>query len=145
MPKVSETRVIKMARKDIYKILMDIEAYPGFIPFIRAARILEKKGNETRAEISIGLGNIGFSYKCAITETPYDEINIVDIAGPFKYLRARLTFADEGQGRTRVGYFFESQFRSRTMNAIADPIFNLKLKSTLANVEKFILRKKPRS
>ncbi len=143
MPKVSDSRVIKMARKDIYKLLMDIEAYPKFIPFIRAARVLEKKGHETRAEISIGLGNIGFSYKCLITDAPYDEINIVDLAGPFKYLRARLTFEDEGNGRTRVGYHFESQFRSRTMNAIADPIFNLKLKTTLANVEKFILRKRP--
>lgn len=142
MPKVSDSRIIRMPRKEIYKLLMNIEAYPDFIPFIRAARIVEKHGNESLAEISIGLGNIGFSYKCRITETPYDEINIVDIAGPFRFLRARLTFEDAGSGRTRVGYYFESQFRSRTMNVIADPIFNVKLKSTLSGVEKFIMKGK---
>lgn len=131
-----------MPRRELYKLLMAIEEYPRFIPFIRAARILEKKGSETLAEISIGLGNIGFVYKCRVTETPFDEINIVDVAGPFRFLKARLTFEDAGTGRTKVGYEFESQFRSRTMNAIADPIFNVKLKSTLANVEKFILRRK---
>lgn len=142
MPKVSDSRVIRMPRKDIYRLLMNIEAYPDFIPFIRAARIVERRGHESIAEISIGLGNIGFTYKCRVTETPYDEINIVDIAGPFRFLRARLTFEDEGSGSTRVGYHFESQFRSRAMNLIADPVFNVKLKGTLAGVEKFILKKK---
>lgn len=140
MPKVSDSRIIRMPRKELYKILMDMEKYPAFIPFIRAARILEKNGHDTLAEISVGLGNIGFVYKCRVTETRYDEINIVDIAGPFRFLRARLKFEDAGAGRTRVEYYFESQFKSRAMNAIADPIFNIKLKSTLANVEKFITR-----
>ena len=142
MPKVSDSRIIRMPRREIYKVLMDMERYPSFIPFIRGARILERQGRDTLAEISIGLGNIGFTYKCKVTETPFDEINIVDVSGPFKFLRARLTFEDAGEGSTKVGYHFESQFRSRTMNAIADPIFNLKLKSTLASVEKFILRRK---
>lgn len=142
MPKVRDSRIIRMPRKEIYKLLMDIEAYPDFIPFIRAARILEKHGRESIAEISIGLGNIGFTYKCRVTETPYEEINIADISGPFRFLRARLTFEDDGAGRTRVRYYFESQFRSRTMNAIADPIFNVKLKSTLSSIEKFILGRK---
>lgn len=142
MPKVSDSRIIRMPRKEIYRVLMDIEAYPDFIPFIRAARILEKHGHESIAEISIGLGNIGFTYKCRVIETPFDEINIADVSGPFRFLRARLTFKDEGAGRTRVGYYFESQFRSRAMNVIADPIFNVKLKSTLSSVEKFILKRK---
>ena len=142
MPKISDSRIIKMPRKELYKALMAMQEYPNFIPFIRAARILEKNGPETLAEISVGLGNIGFVYKCRVTETPFDEINIVDVAGPFRFLKARLTFEDAGAGRTKVGYDFESKFKSRTMNAIADPIFNIKLKSTLANVERFILRRR---
>ncbi|HYD17445.1 MAG TPA: type II toxin-antitoxin system RatA family toxin [Patescibacteria group bacterium] len=144
MPKVSDTRIIDVPRKELFRLLMDMEHYPEFIPFVRAARILAREGHETLAEIGIGLGTIGFNYKCRVTDKAHEEIDIVAVEGPFRYLRARLTFEDAGPGRTKVGYFFDSQFRSRTMNAIADPVFNIHLKSTLASVEKFILRRRSR-
>lgn len=142
MPTVDDSRLIRRPKKQVYRFLMAIEEYPKFIPFIRAARVVEKKGDVTIADVSVGLGPIGFVYRCRIVETPFDEINISAIDGPFRHLKARLTFEEQGRDATLVGYHFSSQFKSSAMNAIADPIFSGQLKSTLALAEKYIKRQK---
>lgn len=140
MPKISDSRTVSLPREKIYALMMDIEKYPSFIPFIRAARFTKRGEKESHARLRLGVAGIGFSYTCKIVETPYDEILIHAIEGPFEHLRARLTFEDAGKGKTRIGYEFESRFRSRRMNAVVDPIFNTLLKNTLRDVERYILR-----
>jgi len=141
MPKIHDSRVIAMPKRKIYDLMMDIEAYPRFIPFIRAARILSREGDSLTAEIRVGVPGLAFTYRCEVTATPHDEINVRDIAGPFRFLKAHMAFSD-APGGTRVDYHFESQFKSHMMNAVADPIFTPLLQSTLAGVEKFIKRRK---
>ncbi|MDE1152883.1 MAG: type II toxin-antitoxin system RatA family toxin [Micavibrio sp.] len=142
MPKVHDSRVIRMPKRKIYDLMMDIEAYPRFIPFIRAARVLEKRDDGLLAEIRVGVPGLAFTYRCEVTATPHEQIDVKDVAGPFRFLKARMTFSDT-HGGTKVDYYFESQFRSHMMNAVADPIFTPLLQSTLAGIERFIGRKKP--
>lgn len=142
MPKVKDTRLVNLPRKQVYKELMDIEQYPKFIPFVQKVRIVEKEENITVADLKIGFGPVGFSYRCRIAEKLFEEIHIKDISGPFEFLEAKLTFEEKEKNSTLVGYYFSSQFKSRTMNKISDPIFNQSLKSFLSGVEKYLLRKK---
>lgn len=141
MPKVSDSRTVPLSRERAYALMMDIESYPSFIPFVRAAQFTQRGERESAARVRLGLAGLGFSYKCRILETPCDEILIHATEGPFEYLRARLTFEDAGEGKTRIGYEFESRFRSRRMNALIDPVFNALLKNTLRDVEKYIVGK----
>lgn len=141
MPKVSDSRIVPLPREKAYELMMDIEKYPSFIPFIRAARFTKRGKEESHARVSLGIAGIGFSYACKIVERPCDEIIIHATEGPFEHLRARLTFEDAGKGKTRISYEFESRFRSRRMNAVIDPVFNALLKNTLRDVEDYIRRK----
>ena len=141
MPTVYDSRVFDLPQAEIYALLMDITAYPAFIPFVRAVRIVAQKENMTEADIRIGVKGIDFTYRCAITETPVEKITVRDLAGPFKFLRCEMIFEPVSKTKTRVTYTFESQFRNRLMNRVADPVFNVVLKSTLAEVEKFLAKR----
>lgn len=142
MPKVYDSRVFDLPQDEIYALLMDIEAYPAFIPFVRAVRIVAREGSVTEADIRIGIKGLDFTYRCAITETPVKKIIVRDIAGPFKFLRCEMLFEPVNKTKTRVTYTFESQFKNRLMNHVADPVFNVVLKSTLAEVERFLARRR---
>lgn len=142
MPTVHDSRVFDLPQADIYALLMDIEAYPAFIPFVRAVRIVRQEGNVTEADIRIGIKGLDFTYRCAINETPIEKITVRDIAGPFKFLHCEMRFDPVSKTKTRVTYAFESQFKNRLMNRVADPVFNVVLKSTLAEVEKFLARRR---
>lgn len=141
MPKVFDSRVFDLPQAEIYALLMDITAYPAFIPFVRAVRIVTQKENVTEADIRIGVKGIDFTYRCTITETPVEKITVRDIAGPFKFLRCEMIFEPVSKVKTRVTYSFESQFKNRLMNRVADPVFNVVLKSTLAEVERFLAQR----
>ncbi len=140
MPKVHDSRIVSIPRKQAFALMMDIEKYRKFIPFIRRVRILAREGNVTEAEIRVGLPAMSFTYRCEITADPYESIHIRDLAGPFRFLKCAILFEDAGHGQTRIDYNFESKFRSRLMNAVADPLFSALLGTTLAEVQRHIKR-----
>ncbi len=142
MPKVHDSRIVSIPRKQAFALMMNIEKYPKFIPFIRRVRILSHHGAVTRAEILVGLPALSFTYQCEITATPSSSIHIRDIAGPFRYLKCAILFEDAGAGKTRIDYSFESKFRSNLMNAVADPLFSALLGTTLSEVQRHIKREK---
>lgn len=141
MPKVHDSRIIALPRKKIFAVMMDIEKYPAFIPFVRAVRVLKEEPPVTEAEIRVGLPGINFTYRCRITADAPVSIHIRDIAGPFRYLKCTILFEDAGPGKTRVDYSFESKFRSSLMNAAADHVFSALLKTTLPEVMRYIKRR----
>jgi len=142
MPKVRDSRIFDLPLRDIYALMMDIERYPDFIPFVRQLKIVSQQGAVTQADIRIGITGLDFSYRCAITEQPYERIDIRDVAGPFAYLRCTISFEALAPDKTRVTYDFDSQFKSRLMNRVADPVFNVVLKTTLAEVQRFLKRRR---
>ncbi len=142
MPKVHDSRIFDLPKREIYALMMDIERYPDFIPFVRHLKIVSRRGGVTQADIRIGVTGLDFTYRCAITEQPCEQIKIRDVAGPFAYLRCTITFEELTPDKTRVTYDFDSQFKSRLMNRVADPVFNVVLKTTLAEVQRFLKRRR---
>lgn len=141
MPSAEDSRVFVLPKDEIYALLMDVENFPAYVPYIRAARLVEKRGRVTVAEVTVGVPGLHFTYRCEITETPTDKIVIRELSGPFEYLRCEMLFEALDPKRTRVTYRFSSRFRSRLMNAVADPVFSVQLKSTLRALESFIRRR----
>lgn len=138
MPSIKDSRIFDLPQAEIYALLMDMENFPAYVPYIRKGRIVEKHGNISIGELTVGIRTLHFTYRCEVTETPYERIAIRELSGPFKSLRCEMLFEALDKNRTRVTYSFESQFHSRLMNKIADPVFSVQLKSTLRDLDRFI-------
>jgi len=141
MPDTEDSRIFGLPQAEIYALLMDVDNFPAYVPYIRAARVIEKRGLVSIAEVTVGVPGLHFSYRCEITETPVERIAIRELSGPFAFLRCEMLFVPIDENRTRVTYRFSSRFRSRLMNAMADPVFSVQLKSTLRELERFIRRR----
>lgn len=141
MPYAEDSRVFNLPQAEIYALLMDVENFPAYVPYIRAARVVSQSGLVSVAQVTVGVPGLHFTYRCEITETPFEKISIRDLSGPFDYLRCEMLFEALDANRTRVTYRFDSRFRSRLMNAVADPVFSVQLKSTLRALEGFIRRR----
>lgn len=138
MPHTEDSRIFDLPQAEIYALLMDVENFSSYVPYIRSARVVSTSGNKTVAEVNVGVTGLHFSYRCEIVETPFEKIEIRDLSGPFEFLRCEMIFEALEAKRTRVTYRFTSKFRSRLMNAVADPLFNAQLKSTLRDLDRFI-------
>jgi coenzyme Q-binding protein COQ10 len=70
----------------LFDIVANIEAYPEFLPWVAAARILDTQENIIIAELLIRYKVFRGSYVSKVTLIPKQEIIVELVDGPFKHL-----------------------------------------------------------
>ncbi|MEI6730919.1 MAG: type II toxin-antitoxin system RatA family toxin, partial [Pseudomonadota bacterium] len=92
MHKYSDTKLSPYSPEQLFDLVIDIEKYPQFLPWCRAARILEKHEDYLVAELIISFKHISESYVSKVTfkrpKSQSDEgfINVDIVRGPFSHL-----------------------------------------------------------
>ncbi len=67
MPRHTEQQLSPYTPKQLFDLVVDIEKYPQFLPWCRAARILERNENEFLGELVISFAHITESYTSRVT------------------------------------------------------------------------------
>jgi coenzyme Q-binding protein COQ10 len=125
MPKLEREITSRFSIEQLYEIVSDIESYPLFVPWCRAARITEKVQEDAiLAELLIGAAGFSMSYVSRVTFTPPHsdqshcaEVSAALISGPFKYLYTSWQLT-ETEGKTKVVFAIDFAFKSVTLSAI---------------------------
>lgn len=123
MPAHTEQHILPYTREQLFDLVADIERYPEFLPWCRAARILERKEGELLAELVISFAHLSESYVSRVTLLRPDAIDVVMVRGPFEYLTNRWRFTPEGEG-TRIDFFLDFKFRSRLLEKMIGGLFS---------------------
>ena len=78
MPQASVKRLIECEKKDLIKLVLDIEKYPEFVPFCFDAKIYENKneGDYTKiiADLTIGKGPFKDTYKSEVVLNKKEDL-----------------------------------------------------------------------
>ena len=109
----------------MYALVNDVAAYPKFLPWCRASKVLNQAGNEMTASIEIARGalNKTFTTKNILQKNKKILISLVD--GPFKTLHGAWTFSSlKHDGACKIELDLEYQFDSGLMSIAARPVFN---------------------
>ena len=112
--------------EQLYNMVLDIEKYPEFLPWCRAARILEKDDQGLLGELVVSFKGLTESYVSRITPRPeltMPEISVDLVRGPFKTLTNHWRFEAREGGGTRIHFFIEFQFKSKILNALIGSLF----------------------
>jgi coenzyme Q-binding protein COQ10 len=112
--------------EQLFDMVMDVEQYPEFLPWCRAARILETHEDHILAELVVSFKGLTESYVSRITPRPaltMPEISVDLVRGPFKTLTNHWRFEGHEDGGTRIHFFIEFQFKSRLLNALIGSLF----------------------
>jgi len=120
-----ESRFIECSAGRMFDVVMDIEAYPRFLPWVSGARILSRGDGELEAELIANLAGFEQSFR---TVDRYIRPKLIEIGlreGPFKVLESLWTFEDFGERRCRVHFSIEFEFRSRLLSVVASPVFSV--------------------
>src|SRR4051812_17287691 len=98
MPTHTETQSLPYTTQQVFDLVSDIERYPEFLPWCRAARIIERKDNEMLGELVISFSHLSERYTSRIIldrpATPQDKgrIDVTLVKGPFSHLTNRWEF-----------------------------------------------------
>jgi len=122
MPAHSERQFLPYTPEQLFALVSDIEKYPEFLPWCRAARVLERKDSEFLGELVISFAHLTESYVSRVVLHPYTAIDVTMVRGPFEHLINQWKFTPE-QGGTRVDFALDFKFRSRILEKLIGGLF----------------------
>ncbi|MDX8410294.1 MAG: type II toxin-antitoxin system RatA family toxin [Mariprofundaceae bacterium] len=119
-----ETREVAVSAELMFDVVMDIDAYPQFLPWVSGARILSQGDGELEAELTANLAGLHHSFS---TVDRYIRSKLVEVRlreGPFRILESLWTFEECGENRCKVHFSIEFDFKSRLLSMVATPVFS---------------------
>lgn len=136
MHSFEETRILPCSAQKMYDAVMDIEAYPEFLPWVAGAKILQRGEGELAAELVADLAGVRHSFRTVDRFMPGQLVEIRLLEGPFRFLESVWTFEALGEASCRVHFSIEFEFKSRMLDLVASPIFASACRSMVHAFEK---------
>ena len=128
MPVHSETRKLPYSADQMYDLVADISAYPQFLPWCSAARILSRT---TQGECETVEADLVISFK-VFRESFASRVELWNMAkkidtqyleGPFKHMKSSWEFVDTPTG-CDVCFFVDFEFKNAILRSIIGVVFN---------------------
>lgn len=123
-----DTQVSPYSPRQLFDLVLDIEKYPEFLPWCRAARILSREENKLLGELVISFKHITESYVSEVSFTAPDSgqegcIDVKLVRGPFKHLENHWRFLPLEDGGTEIKLELAFQFRTRLLDTLIGMLF----------------------
>jgi coenzyme Q-binding protein COQ10 len=129
MPSHTENTLSPYSTQQLFDLVAEVDRYPDFLPWCRAARIIERGENEMLAELVISFSHLTERYTSRVTLTRPQgpdspgAIDVNMVSGPFEYLTNRWRFTPHAQGGTQIDFFLDFKFRSRLLEKLIGSLF----------------------
>ena len=132
--------IINHAAMDLFKIVLDIEKYPEFIPWCLNGKIHSKndKGDkiEITADLTIGKSFFNETYKSlVIYEKSLNLIHVTNMDGPLKHLENNWFFRQKGSN-SEVDFHVDFELKNKILNLLMVRSFDIGLKKIANAFEK---------
>lgn len=135
MPVFQQSRELPFKAEDLYRLVINIESYPDFVPGVMKTDILERKDSEMIADLHIGHRLLHTSYRSKVKFNPYEYIKAEGISGPFEYLYNSWFFQNV-QNKSRIEFFVDFKSKGFVMGKIVDLVFEDLCKEMMVSFEK---------
>lgn len=125
MPTHAEQRHLPYTPDQLYNLVAEVEKYPRFLPWCKAARITRRQGESFWADLIISFKV--YREKFGSKVTLHEEQKLIDVEyidGPFKYLNNHWKFIDAGDGTCIVDFYVDFEFKNRVLQNLIGLLFN---------------------
>ena len=125
MPKISEQVLIPHDADSLYELVRDIRSYPSFIRWIKTMRVSDETGNTQGSYSCVGEADVhfkGFDETFSTGVKADKEKRVIEVRlarGPFRHLKNRWQFDPQGEGKTRVHFFIDYEFKNPILGLLA--------------------------
>jgi len=124
VPIHTEQRVLAYTPDQLYELVADVERYPEFLPWCKAARIRKRDPAWLVADLVIGFKMVRerFTSHVALDDN-HRRIDVVYAEGPFKHMENHWRFEDH-EGGCLIDFYVDFEFRSRLLQMLIEALFH---------------------
>lgn len=130
MTAVRITKLIAHAWLDLFKLVLDVESYPKFVPHCQEVRLISRKAESPARTVIISRMTVGFSVlrvsyaNRTVGDTLARRINVEALDGPLRYLNVLWEFEAEDDHSCAVTFSVDYQFSSGMLESLASRVFS---------------------
>jgi coenzyme Q-binding protein COQ10 len=135
MPSHSEKRTLPYAQAQLYDLVADVGRYPEFLPWCRAARILQQDERGLTADLVIGYKIFTEKFRSEVALDRPRRIEVRYLSGPLSYLSNQWEFMPKGRGACELSFHVDFDFRSSLLGAAMGMFFDKAILKMVAAFE----------
>ncbi len=129
-----ETRVLPYTAEQLFDLVIDIEKYPEFLPWVIGLRVRDRQPNLIKAELAAGYKIYTEKFTCNVRYDRPNHIHVDYIQGPLKHLTNDWKFEDV-DGGCQVTFHVDFEFKSGMFQMIATQFFDVALSKMISAFE----------
>lgn len=123
MTNITRQIQVPYSAAQMYHLVNDVAAYPEFLPWCDASRVLRVQGNEMDASITLKVGALRKVFTTRNQNEPGKTIIVSLLNGPFKSLDGFWSFRDLPDGGSVVRLNMSFEFSSKLLDMAIGPVF----------------------
>jgi ribosome-associated toxin RatA of RatAB toxin-antitoxin module len=123
MKRIARSAIVEHTAPAMYALVEDVEAYPQFLPWCRAARVRERTAQRTVATLAVGLKGLRYEFTTQNAGRPHEAIELRLVAGPFRHFAAHWRFTALGRCAARIDFAMEYEFAGALVSRALGPLF----------------------
>ena len=115
---VRRSALVIFSPEQMFDLVIDVERYPEFLPWVGSAQLHEKSDRELQATLEMQRGGVRerFSTRNTFERPSFMTMRLVE--GPFRLLEGRWTFTPIGTAGTRIGLEMRFEFASPMLSML---------------------------
>jgi coenzyme Q-binding protein COQ10 len=119
----AERRALPYTPDQMYALVVDIERYPEFLPWCRAARITRRDGDVLYADLVIGFRMFRERFSSKVSLNPPHGIHVDYIKGPMRHLNNHWRFEPREDG-CLIDFHVDFELRSAILDRAIGLLFH---------------------
>jgi ribosome-associated toxin RatA of RatAB toxin-antitoxin module len=134
---VRRSALVIFSPEQMFDLVIDVERYPEFLPWVAGAKLHEKSDRELQATLEMQRGGVRerFSTRNSFERPTFMTMRLVE--GPFRLLEGRWTFTPIGTAGTRIELEMRFEFASPMVSMLFGKSFEQSCNSL---IDAFIAR-----
>ncbi|MFO1294367.1 MAG: type II toxin-antitoxin system RatA family toxin [Rubrivivax sp.] len=129
MKHVRRSVLVWYSAREMYELVADVAAYPGFLPWCASAEVLERRDDGLTARLGLAYRGVSHAFTTRNTHVDGHSVTMGLVDGPFSLLEGGWTFrpitgAGEGREASRVELDLRYAFAGTTLETLVGPVFD---------------------
>ncbi len=138
MNKFEQNQSLKYPAEFVHEIILDVEKYPEFLPWVSNVKIISKNNNHFIAKMIISFKGFSESYESLVkygNENGKYFVNAEAISGPFKKLINKWTITETEFG-CHVDFYIDFAFKSKILDMVVGVFFSIAAEKMINSFKK---------
>jgi ribosome-associated toxin RatA of RatAB toxin-antitoxin module len=123
MKRITRSAIVEHSAERMFTLVDDVESYPRFLPWCRAAKVEERTAVSVQATLSVGMRGLRQTFSTRNELHPPEAMEMHLVKGPFRHFAAAWRFKALSAQACAVEFSLEYEMAG-PLARILEPLFD---------------------